>query len=198
MKKTILQFAPVVAVILLVAAAGCTGAPAGGIPSPAVPAEATVTTAASAVTGNLQAAEKGDEVAIYYTGTFENGTAFDTNMNATEPVGFTLGSGSVIDGLDEAVTGMSPGQAKTVTIPAIKAYGEYNASLIHTVNRTGPIANTTFVEGQYFSIHDRTTNLNSTVKVLNVTPSTVTWDANNPLAGLNFTFTIKLVRITRP
>lgn len=222
MNKTLLQMIPVAAVVLLVAAAGCTGAPAGGTPSPSAPATAAMTTtapaggtpspsapataavttaattAAPAGNGTLQTAEKGDTVAIFYTGMFENGTVFDTNMNGTTPVRFTLGSGLVIDGIEEAVTGMSPGQQKTVIIPAEKAYGAYNASLIHTVNRTGPIANTTFVEGQYVSIHDRTTNLNSTVKILNVTSSTVTWDANNPLAGINFTFTIKLDGISRP
>lgn len=67
-----------------------------------------------------------------------------------------------------------------------------------TVNRTGPIANTTFVEGQSYYIHDKGTNAYSIIKILDVTPTTVIWDANNPLAGLNFTFTIKLVGITRP
>jgi FKBP-type peptidyl-prolyl cis-trans isomerase 2 len=36
------------------------------------------------------------------------------------------------------------------------------------------------------------------VKILNVTPETVTWDANDPLAGLDLKYTIKLVGISRP
>ena len=206
MKKIFLSIGAVMAAVLVVVSAGCvtpspnSSSPAGtpalpdqgrsAIPLPTVPA--------FGGTGGSQVAAKGDTVAVYYTGTFENGTVFDSNMNATKPVEFELGNSSVIQGFEEAVTGMSAGQQKTVYIPAEKAYGKYNASLVRTVSRTGPIANTTFVEGKYYAIHDRTTNAVSAVKILKVTPTTVTWDANDPLADLNFTFTIKLVKITRP
>ena len=199
--------------VLLVVSAGCTtlapgsgssttpATAAGGIipGTPALPAGTlSGNTPAEGQNGSMQVAEIGDIVAVYYTGLFENGTVFDSNMNATTPVVFALGNSSVIQGFNEAVTGMSVNQEKTVFIPADKAYGEYNASLIRTVNRTGPIANTTFTEGQFYSIHDRKTNSISVVRILNVTPTTVTWDANDPLAGQNFTFTIKLVQISRP
>ena len=204
--------------ILLVVSAGCVTPSTGNSPSASTPTMTAVgnvsgtpilpynlpaatpfaTTTAGGETGSLRVATRGDTVSVYYTGTFENGTVFDSNMNATTPVEFTLGNSSVIEGFEEAVTGMSVNQQKTVNIPSDKAYGAYNTSLIRTVTRTGPIANTTFVEGQSYSIHDKKTNAYSIIKILNVTPTTVTWDANDPLAGLNFTFTIKLVKITRP
>jgi peptidylprolyl isomerase len=174
------------------AVSGTTSLPGNGTAATPVPASTAVTAAV-----NPDAARKGDTVSVYYTGKFENGTVFDSNMDQ-KPVEFTLGNSSIIDGIDEAVTGMVKDQQKTVIIPAEKAYGTYNASLVRTVNRTGPIANTTFVKGQYFTIHDRETDSYSVVKILDVTPSTVTWDANSPLAGLNFTFTLKLEKITRP
>ena len=37
-------------------------------------------------------AKTGDTVSVYYTGTLDNGTVFDTNVNAT-PLTFTLGKG---------------------------------------------------------------------------------------------------------
>jgi peptidylprolyl isomerase len=196
MKKTILLIGPVMVAVLLMVSAGCTAPSTGTSPSTDMPAITALTPPTGGETKSPQVAKKGDTVSVYYTGTFENGTVFDSNMNATTPVEFILGNSSVIEGFEEAVTGMSENQQKTVNIPAEKAYGAYNLSLIHTVNRTGPIADTPFVEGQSYSIHDKETNAYSMVKVLNVTPATVSWDANNPLAGLNFTFTIKLVRIT--
>jgi len=144
-----------------------------------------------------QVATKGDIVSVYYTGAFDNGTVFDSNMNSTNPVVFTLGNSSVVPGFEEAVTGMSVNQVKTVTLPPEKAYGAYNSTLIQTVNRTGPIANTTFVEGQIYYIHNKATNTYSKITVTNVTLKTVTIDANNPLAGQNLTFTIKLDNITK-
>ncbi|MFZ1898789.1 FKBP-type peptidyl-prolyl cis-trans isomerase [Methanoregula sp.] len=140
-----------------------------------------------------QVATKGDTVSVYFTEAFENGTVYASNMNTTEPLVFTLGNSSIITGFEEAVTGMSVNEIKKVTIPFT-----YNPGLIYTVNRTGPIANTTFIEGQTYIVHDRATNTNSTIRILNVTPKTVTWDANNPLAGQNLTFTIKLANITKP
>jgi peptidylprolyl isomerase len=218
MKNTILSIGAVMAALLLVVSAGCVSPPAGSSSStgtPAVTAGENVSgtpalpdhvssatpflpTTAAGESGSRQVAATGDTVSVYYNGMFENGTVFESNMNATTPVEFTLGNSSVIEGFEDAVIGMSLNQQKTVYIPSDKAYGAYNTSLIHTVNRTGPIANTTFVEGQSYYIHDRETNAVSIVRILNVTPTTVTWDANDPLAGLNFTFTIKLVGITRP
>jgi peptidylprolyl isomerase len=218
MKKTLVLIGSVMVTILLVVSAGCTTPTTGSNSSAGTPATAAggnvsgttafptnlpaatpfVTASGIGESGIQQVATKGDKVSVYYTGTFENGTIFESNMNDTTPVEFTLGNSSVIQGFEEAVMGMSLNQQKTVNIPAEKAYGAYNTSLIRTVIRNGPIANTTFVEGQSYYIHDRTTNATSIVKILNVTPITVTWDENNPLAGQNFTFTIKLVKISRP
>jgi peptidylprolyl isomerase len=143
-------------------------------------------------------ATKGDIVSVYYTGAFDNGTVFDSSVNSTSPFVFMMDNSSVIPGFEEAVTGMSVNQTKTVTIPYAEAYGAYDPSLVQTVNRTGPIANTTFVVGQLYRIHYKTANTYSLIKILNVTPETVTWDANNPLAGQNLTYTITLVGIRKP
>ena len=80
------------------------------------------------------AATSGDSVKIHYTGTLEDGTTFDSSKGR-DPLGFTLGSGQVIAGFDEAVTGMEVGEKKTVTIPADKAYGQRNEEMVITVPR---------------------------------------------------------------
>ncbi|HVP95887.1 FKBP-type peptidyl-prolyl cis-trans isomerase [Methanoregula sp.] len=141
------------------------------------------------------AAVKGDTVAIYYTEAFENGTVFISNMNTTTPLVFTLGNSSVISGVQNAVTGMRAGETKIVNLMYTDAYGAYDPGLVQTLNRTGPLANTSFAPGELFTIHYKTTNAISTVKILNVTDTTITWDANNPLAGQNLTFTIRLAEI---
>jgi|WetSurMetagenome_2_1015567.scaffolds.fasta_scaffold03896_7 FKBP-type peptidyl-prolyl cis-trans isomerase 2 len=208
MRTTIIFIGAVIAAILAVAAAGCispsagpAGTQGGNITSTQQGPGSGATlfpTVPLAGTGSGMMAMPGDNVSVYYAGTFENGTPFDSNLESPAPLVFTLGNSTIIPGFEEAVTGMTVNQEKTVTIPAAKAYGDYNASLVRTVNRTGPIANTSFTVGEIFSIHDRTTNAYSAVRILKVTPTTVTWDANSPLSGLNFTFRIKLAGITRP
>jgi FKBP-type peptidyl-prolyl cis-trans isomerase 2 len=143
-----------------------------------------------------QVATTGDRVSVSYTVAFDNGSVIDSNMNST-PLEFRLGNKSVITGVEKAVTGMSINQVKTVTIPYTDAYGAYDPGLIQTLNRTGPLANTTFVAGQFYTVHDKIANTYSTIKILNVTPTTITWDANNRLAGENLTFTIKLDNLTK-
>jgi peptidylprolyl isomerase len=145
------------------------------------------------VLGSGNVARAGDTVMVYYTGTLDNGTVFDSNVNGT-PLSFTLGEGMVIPGFDEAVTGMAAGQTKTVTIPVDKAYGPYNPSLVQTVPRNLFPANTTLVPGEKLT-HRSPDGTSRIVTVVNVTDTGVTVDANYPLAGQNLTFTIKVASI---
>ena len=145
---------------------------------------------------NPAVATKGDNVSIYYTMLYENGTVISTNLNST-PLEVTVGDPESIPGLSDAIAGMGINQKRTVVIPYDQAYGPYRSDLIRVVNRTGLIANTSFIEGQYFTIHRRTDNAISMVRILNITPSTVTWDENHPLAGQNLTFTVQVVSLDK-
>jgi len=145
---------------------------------------------------NPLVAKTGDTVAVYYTGTLDDGTVFDTNLNAS-PLAFTLGKGTVIPGFEEAVAGMAVNDVKTTQISPEKAYGTYNSSLVHVLNRSALPANMTFVAGQYYSIRRTTDGVVSVIKIINVTPTTITWDENHELAGKNLTFTLRLVSIDR-
>ena len=145
---------------------------------------------------NPGVAMKGDNVSMYYTLMNENGTVISTNFNGT-PLEITVGDPESIKGLSDAIVGMGVNQKKTVTISYDKAYGPYRSDLVRVVNRTGLIANTSFIEGNYFTIHRKTDNAISMVRILNITPSTVTWDENHPLAGQNLTFTVQVVSLNK-
>jgi peptidylprolyl isomerase len=145
---------------------------------------------------NPLVAKTGDTISVYYTGTLDDGTVFDSNLNGT-PLSFTMGNGMVIPGFEEAVAGMAVNDVKTVKIPPEKAYGTYNSSLVHVLNRSALPANMTPVAGQYYSIRRTTDGAVSMIKIINVTPTTVTWDENHELAGKNLTFTLRLVSINQ-
>ena len=53
-------------------------------------------------------AKSGDLVKVHYTGTFGDGTVFDTSEGG-DPLEFILGSGQVIPGFDQAIEGMKLG-----------------------------------------------------------------------------------------
>jgi Ca2+-binding RTX toxin-like protein len=79
----------------------------------------------------------GDLLGVLYSGTLLNGdgTPFDANYDfaAFEPVpsrslfSFTLGSGDVIQGWDQALAGRRLGEVLDLTIPAALAYGSAGA-----------------------------------------------------------------------
>lgn len=73
--------------------------------------------------------KKGDRVRVFYTGTLENGTVFDTNTKPKgrkppSPLVFKAGTGKVIRGWDEALMTMCQGEKATLTIQPEWAYGQ--------------------------------------------------------------------------
>jgi FKBP-type peptidyl-prolyl cis-trans isomerase len=62
-----------------------------------------------------ETARQGDTVKVHYRGRLEDGFEFDTSVGG-EPLVFTIGSGEVIQGFEEAATGMAVGELKTFTI----------------------------------------------------------------------------------
>ncbi len=141
----------------------------------------------------MSEAKSGDTVRIHYTGTLEDKSVFDTSRER-DPLEFTLGSGQVIAGFDEAVTGMGVGEAKTVTLPPEKAYGPLNPAARQ------PFPKDKFPEGMTVEVGSQL-QLQSAeghplmVTVAEITDDHVILDGNHPLAGKDLTFDIELVEI---
>lgn len=81
----------------------------------------------SGVVSGEDVAKIGDRVSMNYTGRFENGVIFDSNVDPkfqhVEPFVFTLGAGQVIPGWDKGIAGMKVGEKKILTIGPEDAYG---------------------------------------------------------------------------
>src|SRR5659263_216070 len=83
----------------------------------------------------VQTVKNGDNISVDYVGSFQDGKVFDTSIESVarannlsnpsaqyEPLNFTVGTRSVIEGFDEGVIGMKVGDTKTLTIPPEKGY----------------------------------------------------------------------------
>jgi FKBP-type peptidyl-prolyl cis-trans isomerase 2 len=138
-------------------------------------------------------AKPGDTVKIHYTGKLDDGTVFDSSASR-EPLEFTLSSGQVIPGFDQAVLGMSPGETKTEKIPMDQAYGPYREEMVVEVSRQQMPPELEPEVGQQLQVQ-QPDGQTIPVFVTEVTESTVTLDANHPLAGEDLTFDIELVEI---
>lgn len=141
----------------------------------------------------MSAATVGDKVRVHYTGKLEDETVFDSS-EGRDPIEFTLGSGEVIPGFEQAVVGMEPGDEKTATIPAVEAYGERQEDLVVALERSSMPEEFEPEPGQELQMRDRSGN-SFVVRVVEVGDEEVTVDANHPLAGETLNFEIELVEI---
>ncbi len=135
----------------------------------------------------------GDTVRVHYTGTHDDGTAFDTS-SGREPLEFTIGSGQVIPGFDSAVDGMSPGDSETVKIPAEQAYGPHREEMMLEADRAQVPAELDPQVGERLEIKQQD-GQSIPVTVTAITETLITLDGNHPLAGQALTFEIELVEI---
>lgn len=138
-------------------------------------------------------AKQGDTVKVHYTGRLQDGTVFDSSQNR-EPLEFTIGTGMIIPGFEQAVLGMAPGESKTEIIPTEMAYGPYMEEMVLVIDR-GQIPPEMDPEiGQQLQIQQPGGQV-IPVMVTDVSDASVTLDANHPLAGEELTFDIELVEI---
>ena len=138
-------------------------------------------------------AKHGDTVKVHYTGKLEDGTVFDTSINR-DPLQFTIGEGQIIPGFEQAVVGMNPGESKTTKVPADKAYGPHYKERVLAADRNQFPVDLKPEIGQKLQIR-RTDGQTIVVTVTDVSESSVTLDANHPLAGKDLTFDIQLIEL---
>lgn len=141
----------------------------------------------------MTAAKDGDTVRVKFTGTLEDGAQFDST-EGRDPMEFTIGAEQVIAGFDQAVVGMAPGEVKSVVLAPEQAYGYRDPQIIDTVPRhaipkeielaEGLVLEATREDGQKFGF-----------TVVDFNETTVTLDANHPLAGQTLNFEIELIEI---
>lgn len=75
--------------------------------------------------GKGAAPKDGDSVTVHYTGSFLDGTIFDSSVKRGQPFGFVVnaeGPRSVIPGWNEAIKMMKKGSVATIIIPSALAY----------------------------------------------------------------------------
>ena len=138
-------------------------------------------------------AKTGDTVKIHFTGKLEDGTVFGSTTNRG-PLEFKLGEGEIIPGVDSAVEGMNVGESKTVKVPPEQAYGQHQAELVAEVSRDQFPKDVEPKIGQKFEVPQQE-GQPMAVRVVDVSESTVTLDANHPLAGRDLTFDLELMEI---
>ena len=133
----------------------------------------------------------GTKVKVHYTGTFNDGTVFDSS-EGKEPLEFTIGENKVIAGFENGIKEMKLNEEKTINVNTKEAYGERDERMVVSVPRSkfppeieaggqlllkGP-------EGQRMP-----------AKIHEIRDNEVIIDLNHPLAGKELNFKVRVVGI---
>ena len=138
--------------------------------------------------------KSGDKVKVHYHGKLTSGETFDSS-SGREPLEFEVGSGSVIKGFDEGVTGMSVGEKKTIRIPFDEAYGARNPEMVIEMPKENFPKEMELEVGMPLMMSDQEGH-QFQVAITEIRENSVMLDANHPLAGQDLVFDLELVDIS--
>ncbi len=137
-------------------------------------------------------AKVGDKVRVHYTLRIDN-EVFESSVG-TKPIEFVIGDGGMIPGFENGVIDMSPGDTRTIHIPAEEAYGPRDENKVFEFDRSRAPEGFEPEIGQIVQMY-RPDGKSFIVTVVDITDEFFKMDANHPLAGKDLTFDLELVEI---
>jgi len=124
----------------------------------------------------------GCEVTMHFTLALEDGTIADASVDG-EPMTFTMGDGSLIEGLEMVLYGLKTGEKQSLSIEPRDTFGFPDEDSIHTLPRTEFSDDLKIEEGMIIGFSTQIKD--DEVKV----------DFNHPLAGHEVVFSVEIVDI---
>lgn len=138
----------------------------------------------------MKKARKGDTVIIDFSGLMENGTILSA------PLTFTIGNGDVFPAVENAVIGLSPGEQARNRVPPQMVFGVYREELIREIERNELPEGEKADVGAWLEIVRPDGEVLKGV-IQKVSGSSITINANHPLAGNHLEFSARLIEILR-
>jgi FKBP-type peptidyl-prolyl cis-trans isomerase SlyD len=131
-------------------------------------------------------------VLVHYTLTNDAGEVLDTSSGG-EPLAYLHGHGHIVAGLEEALEGKAAGDKLKVALPAEKAYGLRDASLVQNVPKRAFQGVKELKAGMRFTA--QTEQGPRAVVITRVVGDMVTVDGNHPLAGVPLNFDVEVASV---
>ncbi len=147
--------------------------------------------------GHSCRAHWGDTVRVDFMSWLEDGTLIDSSVYKT-PLIFTVGTHSVIEGIERLVIGMSIGESRTEKLPAGSAFGPYRPELSCRVSRSWFRSQAVKLQiGLGLDVRKMDGSLRHMI-VTGLDRDYVTLDANHRLAGESIMIQLDLLEILDP
>ena len=133
---------------------------------------------------------EGSLVCMHFSLEFDDGALIDSTFEK-DPASFAIGDGSLLNGFEAKLFGMTAGQKAVFTVLPEEGFGQPNPSNVQTFSTSDFAADLQLQEGLVISFADaQQSELPGVIK--SVHGDTVVVDFNHPLAGRNIQFTVDI------
>lgn len=141
----------------------------------------------------MKSVENGDFVKICYMGRLENGAVFE-QTGICRAVEVRVGAAETVEGLENALIGMTAGERKRVTLTPDKAFGERDEHLDGSIPRTFFQAGYEPKEGDFVAVRAPGREM-VPARVIRVEGDYVRVDFNHPLAGKTLIYDLEVAEV---
>lgn len=131
----------------------------------------------------------GSTVSLELTLTLEDGTVIESNVDR-DPLTYVHGEGQILPALEEELAGMAVDESKSVALGPADAFGPVDPEAFQEV----PLDNIP-EEARDVGTRLSAEGFDGPIRVHEVREDTIVLDFNDPLAGQNVTFDVKVVAI---
>lgn len=133
------------------------------------------------------------KVTLHFSLKLDDGSVIDSTFDR-EPATFVIGDGSLLEGFEKKIHGMTKGQQGSYTVLPEEGFGQPNPSNVQRFARTDFSADLVLAEGLVISFADASqSELPGVIK--SIEGDTVTVDFNHPLAGKDIQFDVDIIDV---
>ena len=133
------------------------------------------------------------EVTMHYRLSLPDGTVADESEE-NEPLNFTMGDGTLIQGLELMLYGMKTGEKQCLTIDPRDAFGFADEENVHSMPRS-EFSDDMHIEAGMVVAFSTPAGQEVPGTIKQVNEDTVLVDFNHPLAGFEVTFDVEILDI---
>ena len=130
-------------------------------------------------------------VKMHYSVMDNDKNSIDNSFDG-EPLIFIVGTGYLIQGLEDALQGKEAGDTLSVTVPPEQGYGERHDELMQAVPKS-------MFEGMEIEVgmqfRASTDYGDQSVMIIDIQEDEVIVDGNNPLAGITLNFDVEILEV---
>jgi FKBP-type peptidyl-prolyl cis-trans isomerase SlyD len=135
-------------------------------------------------------------VEFNYKLSLDSGEEVDRSPD-NQPLGFIIGSGQLVPGLEKGMMGMAAGDKSRISVEPVDAYGQVNPELIGDVPRSHFPGDMELKPGMMFHSQGPNGMVSASIKEIK-DANTVVIDLNHPLAGKKLHFDVNIVEVREP